>query len=93
MNEPQLRRLFRRLALVSAPLPLAVLGAACGGSQSWTPREAAARRQPVARTSRALGRQPTAARVTLERLAAGPAEPLTRQLEQAVLVCPPCRHT
>jgi hypothetical protein len=32
MNEPQLRRLFRRLALLSAPLPLAVLGAACGGS-------------------------------------------------------------
>jgi hypothetical protein len=32
MNELQLKRLFRRLALLSAPLPLAVLGAACGGS-------------------------------------------------------------
>lgn len=32
MNEHQLRRLLRRLVLLSAPLPLAVLGAACGGS-------------------------------------------------------------
>lgn len=31
MNEHQLRRLLRRV-LLSAPLPLAVLGAACGGS-------------------------------------------------------------
>jgi hypothetical protein len=34
MNEHQLGRLLRRLALFSAPLPLAVLGAACGGSTS-----------------------------------------------------------
>lgn len=34
MNEHQLGRLLRRLALLSAPLPLAVLGAACGGSTS-----------------------------------------------------------
>ena len=34
MNEHQLRRLFRRLVLLSAPLPLAVLGAACGGSST-----------------------------------------------------------
>ena len=32
MNEHQLRRLLRRLVLLSAPLPLAVLGPACGGS-------------------------------------------------------------
>jgi hypothetical protein len=32
VNEHQLRRLLRRLVLLSAPLPLAVLGAACGGS-------------------------------------------------------------
>ncbi len=31
MNEHQLQRLLRRLVLLSAPLPLAVLGAACGG--------------------------------------------------------------
>jgi hypothetical protein len=34
MNEHQLGRLLRRLALLSAPLPLAVLGAACGGATS-----------------------------------------------------------
>ena len=34
MNEHQLRRLLRRLVLLSAPLPLAVLGAACGGAAS-----------------------------------------------------------
>ena len=32
MNEPQLRRLLRRIVLLSAPLPLAVFGAACGGT-------------------------------------------------------------
>ena len=32
MNEHQLGRLLRRLILLSAPLPLAALGAACGGS-------------------------------------------------------------
>jgi hypothetical protein len=32
LNEKQLRRLFHRLVLLSAPLPLALLGAACGGS-------------------------------------------------------------
>jgi hypothetical protein len=32
VNEQQLRRLFRRFVVLSAPLPLAVLGAACGGS-------------------------------------------------------------
>lgn len=34
MNEHQLGRLLRRVILLSAPLPLAVLGAACGGSTS-----------------------------------------------------------
>jgi len=34
MNEHELGRLLRRLVLLSAPLPLAVLGAACGGSTS-----------------------------------------------------------
>lgn len=34
MNEHQLGRLLRRWVLLSAPLPLAVLGAACGGSTS-----------------------------------------------------------
>lgn len=34
MNEHQLGRLLRRLALLSAPLPLALFGAACGGSTS-----------------------------------------------------------
>lgn len=34
MNEHQLGRLLRRIVLLSAPLPLAVLGAACGGSTS-----------------------------------------------------------
>jgi hypothetical protein len=32
VNEKQLRSLFHRLVLLSAPLPLALLGAACGGS-------------------------------------------------------------
>lgn len=32
MNEHQLGRLLRRVILLSAPLPLALLGAACGGS-------------------------------------------------------------
>ncbi|HEY3665610.1 MAG TPA: hypothetical protein VGL19_06400, partial [Polyangiaceae bacterium] len=32
MNEQQLRRLLHRLLTFSAPLPLALLGAACGGS-------------------------------------------------------------
>ena len=34
MNEHQLGRLLRRLVLLSAPLPLAVLGAACGGAST-----------------------------------------------------------
>jgi hypothetical protein len=34
MNEHQLGRMLRRFVLLSAPLPLAVLGAACGGSTS-----------------------------------------------------------
>ncbi len=34
MNEHQLQRLLRRLVLLSAPLPLAVLGAACGGAST-----------------------------------------------------------
>lgn len=34
MNEHQLGRLLRRWVLLTAPLPLAVLGAACGGSTS-----------------------------------------------------------
>ena len=37
MNEHQLRRLLRRLAVLSAPLPLAMLGAACGSSSSSDP--------------------------------------------------------
>ncbi len=32
MNEHQLGRLLRRMVVLSAPLPLALLGAACGGS-------------------------------------------------------------
>jgi hypothetical protein len=32
VNEKQLRRLFQRLVLLSAPLPMAFLGAACGGT-------------------------------------------------------------
>jgi hypothetical protein len=36
MNEHQLGRMLRRFVLLSAPLPLAVLGAACGGSTSAT---------------------------------------------------------
>jgi hypothetical protein len=34
MNEHQLGRLLRRFVMLSAPLPLAALGAACGGSTS-----------------------------------------------------------
>ncbi len=34
MNEHQLGRLLRRLVLLSAPLPLAVFGAACGGAST-----------------------------------------------------------
>jgi hypothetical protein len=34
VNEQQLRRLFRSLVLLSAPLPLAILGSACGGSMT-----------------------------------------------------------
>ena len=42
MNEHQLGRLLRRLALLSAPLPLAVLGAACGASTSTIDSEGSA---------------------------------------------------
>jgi len=37
MNEQQLGRLLRRMVVLSAPLPLALLGAACGGSSMVDP--------------------------------------------------------
>jgi hypothetical protein len=39
VNEQQLRRLFRRLVLLSAPVPLAFLGAACGGTTTHESEE------------------------------------------------------
>jgi len=41
VNEHQLRRLLRRMILLSAPLPLAMWGAACGGSSMVNSGDAA----------------------------------------------------